>query len=203
MATCPYCKKDLIKEPKKKAICNNCDNEIFVRTKQAIFEKHLVTKEQAFVIDWFKKISHYGFNENHYRDEEKRLNQNFKPNPKDIIWSLLNKLLLNSNSLDEQKMTYWEMARFLFEEGKDPNKMLKESNRCQLKKFQDSGLKIKVRIDCVGSQNNSCEKCQKQNNKIYTIEKALKEMPLPCESCTHDTSKNGFSWCRCMWVAEL
>jgi hypothetical protein len=151
------------------------------------------------------KITKRNFSSKDFEDMKIKLTERFgkEANDNDIIWGLLNQKLIKSHSLHDQKMVHWEMARFLFEEGKNPNKMLKEVSKYQLRKFKDSGLKMKVRIDCAGSKNNSCKECQKLNDKIYTIKKALEDMPLPCKNCTYDTNKNGFSWCRCMWVAEI
>ena len=78
----------------------------------------------------------------------------------------------------------------------------KEYALSTLELFKDAGVK-RVRISSEGSA--SCPACRKQSGKIYTIEDALKEMPIPCKECAFDLHGEHASvgWCRCVYIAEL
>ena len=70
-----------------------------------------------------------------------------------------------------------------------------------LRRYQKGGVK-QVKISAVG---DSCPACQAQNKKIYLIEDALKEMPIPCKDCTFDLHGEHASvgWCRCVYVPVI
>ena len=70
-----------------------------------------------------------------------------------------------------------------------------------LRRYQKSGVK-QVKISAVG---DSCPACRAQNGKVYSMEDALKEMPIPCKNCTFDLHEEHASigWCRCVYIPEI
>lgn len=78
----------------------------------------------------------------------------------------------------------------------------KEYGRSTLERYQNSGVK---RVSISSAGDGSCPACRKQSGKVYLIEDALKEMPIPCKDCTFDFhgvhAKVG--WCRCVYIPEL
>lgn len=73
--------------------------------------------------------------------------------------------------------------------------------RSTLRRYQKSGTK-RVRISLAG---DSCSACREQSGKVYLIEDALKDMPIPCKNCTFDLHGEHASigWCRCVYIVEL
>lgn len=71
-----------------------------------------------------------------------------------------------------------------------------------LRRYQKSGVK-RVKISSAGEA--SCPACREQSGKVYLIEDALKEMPIPCKNCTFDLhgGRTSIGWCRCVYIAEL
>lgn len=45
--------------------------------------------------------------------------------------------------------------------------------------------------------------CHSMDDKKYTLQQALQEMPIPNRGCTNDRNENGFARCQCSWLAEL
>lgn len=204
-SSCPYCNKKLTKVPSRKTKCPFCDLWIYVRTKQNIFSSTLLKESDAMAIDWLKKLEVFGITENDFLKKQEELTKKLKSKAKnsDVVWDLLNQQLLRAQSIHERKIVYLNMARFLYEEGKNPYDFLKEVAKCDLLRFKESGLKIKVKINSCGSQNNSCKECQILDGKVFTIDDALREMPIPNKKCTYDKNKGGFPWCRCLWSVEI
>lgn len=97
-------------------------------------------------------------------------------------------------------MQYYEKAIELSKKGKSPFNKLRLASKMELLNYQKESFIKKVRIL---TAKNSCKNCQKQNNKSYSIQEALKEMPIPCRSCTFDLNQNGKYFCRCTWLADI
>jgi len=200
---CPYCGQRLKAIPLKKSKCGECGKFIYVRTKQDIFPSNSLREDEAFAVDWLKKISYLGITTNDFLEQQRVLTKRFnlKARGTDVIWGLLNQQISIKRDMSSRKIIYFEMARFIYEEGKNPYELLKEASKCELLKYKESGVVSKVKINSCGDL--SCKECQKLNGKTYLVEKALEEMPVPCKDCDNDKNKNGFPWCRCRWVGEL
>ena len=127
-----------------------------------------------------------------------------KPSDTDVLWGILNdhtvelakKGRLDNKAFAGLKMNSRFKALFLHDEGKDPYELLREATKWDLAAKQQNPFIVGVRILAV---KNSCSACQKLNGKTFTIDKALKKMPLPNKNCTHEhNGKRG--WCRCMYL---
>ena len=102
--------------------------------------------------------------------------------------------------------TYYEMANFVKEEGKDNVYLLKPAYEAKLK-FQKEEIKryrkskVYTGVEIVAAThspwNNSCEECMKLNGKIFSIEEALSKNPLPVKNCGHECG------CRCVYVPTI
>jgi len=147
---------------------------------------------------WKENLRRYNITNKQFEKEKKEISKRFKKEASDgdVIWSLFNKLVSNHiNDFAKLSHIYFEMALFMKEEGKNPYDMKCQSTKMQLLDFKQRGVK-KVRwVASHGSR--TCKKCERLNNKIYSIEKALKEIHLPLKDC-----KNLEDGCRCMWVAS-
>lgn len=210
---CPHCKEILKEKPTRKKKCPFCKKDIYIRTSPSTKEKVLVTESEAKKIDvkyektgaknrWISNLQSYGITEKDYDKHESELSKRFgsKASYRDVIWKIFNELLLVKHELQDLKMLYYQMALFLNEEGKDFFKILQQSAIMELKHMQKEGFVKKVKILATP---NSCEACKKLNDKIFTIDEALKTLPIPCNECSYimDNGKKGF--CRCLYNAEI
>jgi len=195
---CPYCNNKLDKIPKRKKKCPHCGNYIYIRNRK------MVTENEAEKIDFIKYLEMYGISEKYYNQTEKKLTKKFgsKPPVRDIKWSICNQLISqNPRNFEAQKMIYYDMALMLDNEGKNSFHLLEQARRAELLEYQSSGLIKKVKILTAG-KDNACSECLKLDGKVFTIEKALKEMPLPNKNCTNKlNSKNSF--CRCSYLSVI
>ena len=57
-------------------------------------------------------------------------------------------------------------------------------------------IKLKVKILVAGG-DGACDNCKIQEGESFTVEEALKRMPLPHQGCTHNYG------CRCVYVSEV
>ncbi|MCG7849472.1 MAG: hypothetical protein MIO93_09885 [ANME-2 cluster archaeon] len=186
-----------------------CGNYIYVRTSPTTSEKVLVTEEGVKKIDWLKKLENYGITEKHFDDQKNKLSTQFGciASNHDVIHTLFNKLILENSDFHTLKMIYFEHALFLYEEGGDCFKNLQLvknlqlARKMELLRYKQSGIgieKVKIR-----SHEESCSFCQALNGKIYSIEEALKIMPIPCKDCTFILYRDKRNFCRCTYAPIL
>jgi len=151
---------------------------------------------------WASNLTMFGITREQIETEKEKLSKNFKKEApcNDVIWSLLNNILAKyiNSDLGKCQMIYFEMALLLDEEGKDPYGMLYQSTKMRLLMLKHPNTK-KVKI----LSPKGCEECAKLDGKIYPIDKALKEMPIPVKNCKHHNNNEGHGWCRCTWVPVI
>jgi hypothetical protein len=153
-------------------------------------------------VDWFNKLEYQGIEQKNFIDMREELTKKFGKNPKsaDIIWGLFNQLVLKANDPASLRMIYYEMALFLYQEGRDFFDVLQDSAKMRLVEYKQSGIIKKVKVTTV---SDSCTECQKLKNQIFTIDEALEKMPIPIRNCTHQMKDGQPGWCRCIYVAEF
>ena len=145
---------------------------------------------------WKKNLERYDIKNKQFEKEKKELSKRFKKeaSDRDVIWSLFNKLILKYvNNFQELSSIYYDMAIFLNEEGKSSYDMKYQSIKMRLLHYKQNDVK-KVRwVASLGER--TCKKCEALDGKIFTIEKALKDIPLLVKNC-----KNLEDGCRCTLV---
>lgn len=129
-----------------------------------------------------------------------------KINP-DKQWKYFNEDIqkfIKENDFYKLGTTYYEMAEFLKDEGKD-NIQLKDLGYKAKLKFQSERLneyknsKVITKIEiiavtnCININNNSCIECLKINGKIFAIKEALSLNLLPVKNCSN------YCGCRCVY----
>ena len=93
--------------------------------------------------------------------------------------------------------TYYEMARFVEEEGKDSAYLRKLGYEMKLKVNEDN-LKRFIQSDVVKgveiiATTDSCEACKKLDGAHFTVVEAKKSRVLPVKTCTY------LLGCRCVY----
>jgi hypothetical protein len=76
--------------------------------------------------------------------------------------------------------------------------ILQEKTINELETFRKSGFS-RVRILC----GPGCESCKSKNNIEYSIDQALKKMPIPNKECTFELYIGHGGWCRCLYQPIL
>ncbi len=99
--------------------------------------------------------------------------------------------------LHKLKMMYFQKALDLFRKDLNFFDELFESKKCELLKFKEFKYNKKVKI----LSSCGCNSCEELNGKVYTIDEALKLMPIPNPGCSHKTNASGKGWCRCCYVS--
>lgn len=153
---------------------------------------------------WLYNLSRFGVSRKIVEEEKTKLSKKFgkEASHNDAIWSIFNKLIINhSNDAQKLAMIYYEMALFLNEEGKNPFDMIYQSNRMKLMTYRKSEFLKNVEI--ISAKKVSCAECNKLNEKIFRIEDAIKEMPLPNKKCTTHLHDGKFCFCRCVWAPHV
>lgn len=199
-ASCPYCKAPLREMPKKKKKCPACGNYIYVRTKQKLFLSTLLREEDAFAADEFEKLKAHGITKKDFINEKSKLSRgkDTEVSSIDVCLGLYNKLLQTAD-LDLAKFLYFEMALFLYNMHRDFFEHLQMSAKTELMVYKQQGIE-KVFISTCGDA--SCPECQKLSGRVYTIDEALREKPIPCKACSHQLHEGKAGWCRCHYMPQ-
>jgi len=207
-ADCPYCNNALGEKPKTKRKCPFCKNVICIRTLPETKEKVLMTEDGAKTFDeekkrksfekkWLRVLENYGITDHDVRRQTEKLSEKWgqPANTVDVIWSLFNQHLIpNETDFQQLKMIYHSMALFLSERNEDFFPLLQESIKMELLAAKQNAWAKKVEI-CADS---CCKTCKKLHGKIFTIDEALQEMPIPVKECLsimNKGNKQGFCFC--------
>jgi hypothetical protein len=215
-AVCPHCKQVPDRTPKRKKKCPYCGKYIYVRRlPDGDHPKVLVSQEGAKQIDkeWetiqsrkkrLRRLTELGMSDADFQRHKKTLGGRFgqKPSDGDVIWSLFQQAAnraMKSGELQQLKMLYFEMALFLYHEGRDFFRTLQESAKMELMRYKHMDFVKDVQIHTSGG----CDACQKLEGQMFGIEEALRTMPVRCRECTFDFAGTGQpGWCRC-WYAPV
>jgi len=185
---CPYCENVLEKQLKRKKKCPHCEKYIFVR------DHIMVTEEYAEIIDSLKMFE---FSVQQYLESKKELGERFGHEPKcrDVIWHICNgEIIKNRNDNGILGTLYHNMAILLDSEGKDAFQMLRQSAKARLQSYKQMGteiLDILVGDDCPG--------CKLLEGKVYKIDEALDQMPIPHKNCTNVRHNKRGGFCTCQY----
>lgn len=203
---CPYCSNALKKIPAKKTKCPHCGKYIFVRTKPNKV-RVTVTEEQAAAIDNDLLVRESTNNQNlngekEFYEEKKILQARFgkEPSVSDIKWGLLNKRAneaMKKSDFSALSGIYSQMAFQKHEEGKNCQNEQQQAQKMYLMTLRQSDVISRVEI----LSKDGCEECKKMNGKVFTIDEAIKESPLPILTCTNKINKDApHGWCRCIYL---
>jgi hypothetical protein len=199
---CPYCGADLARPPKRAAACPHCRRRIHVRTTQTLFPSHLVTEEQALAADWFAHLrANYGLTEEEYGAKYDELTYVFgePAPPADVIMSLLDALAVRETG--RLPTVCRDQARFVAERGADPRPWLRESMRLELElEYRPSRVVGGVRV---AASRACCDECLEQDGDEYTIDEALRVMPLPYDGCSREVHDGPYPLCICFYQSVL
>jgi hypothetical protein len=168
-------------------------------------------RRKASAVEFKKGLedSNLGLTEEKYLKAKEDLTQRFGSTPSegDIIWGLSNQLLgeaMKEGDWHRIKMIYFEQALFLHQSGKDCFRLLQESKKCELREYQQRGKDVVKKVEVLTAIDKSCPDCQKLVGKIFTIEEALKEMPIPAKDCSYKINPEApTGWCRCCYVPVI
>ena len=196
---CPNCHARLEKVPKGKAKCPHCGKPIYVRGGKLFTEYDVNTQ------DWLARLGCVSVTQKDFdRTREARAKKfGFQPSVNDVVWGILNKIVIAAKDLPPAKcferceQAHRVMAQLVASEGKNPNPYIADALRDSLTRMELEGVK-KVMVFCGGYQTDgtfssaTCDACKALHRKVFPIEKALAELPVP----TVCTSEFG---CRCRY----
>jgi hypothetical protein len=190
--TCPYCGYNLDVIPKRKKKCPKCDKDIFIS------QGKLYTKEEKEIRDWLSREQGLGITRKMFNEEREKLSEQFGSiaSINDTAWRILNIINTPSKSYQDRKFIYMAMEHILSIENKDTKSMRVEVNRMELLHIKDEGFK-KVKICTYGGLIDDfvCDECERLSKMVFTIDEALKTMPIP-NRCKNER-------CRCSYDAFL
>ena len=175
---CPYCGVIQGPPPKRRKKCRDCGETIFIRTDRMERKRYLVTAAQSAELEKVR------------RDQEwKDLSQTIQEAMQEG----------NSGSLQG---AYQQQARILFNEGRPHRHISIEARRAELIRFGESGIRSAKVLSV--QDERACEYCASLDGKVYSVEDALEQMPIPGPHCTDGGDENPHGGrCRCVYIAVI
>jgi len=127
--------------------------------------------------------------------ERERANLGTAYSDADAIWSLMNSLATRFiGQSDHQRLAslYRYMGTFSLDEGRDSFGVFQDSSRERLRAATLEGS-THAEVSAIRDMS-ACEACVALDGARFTIEDALKRLPIPHRNCS-----SGYGFCRCMW----
>lgn len=186
---CPYCNFELKKYPARKTKCPSCGQDIFVKRRPSEEIKKMVRADEVPTIEneWraytIEKESEYFLQQYQISKEEfarryDLLRQKFGGAPQltDIEWMILNERLAVAKTYNERGSVYNSMASVMLKRNQDPFQIVQHAFQCELYRMKEAGVR-EVILSC-------SEDCPvKIENKVYSIDEAIRQMPVPTNQC--------------------
>lgn len=198
---CPYCHRQLLKEPKKKAICKECEKSFRVVTRPSDKQKVTATEEECQAFQFYVNLANLYSKEGGFKKdfgiEKERLKKQFgkDPSEQDVLWGLANHLVIEKAKKEDfggLSGLYLNMALYLHQIGKPCFALKQQSEKMVLMSYK--GVYGKVQI----MANSCCGICKKEEGKIFSLDEALKKLPIPVKNCTNKINEKApDGWCVC------
>lgn len=194
---CPYCRELLPACPRRAQRCEKCSNTFHVRSTQTLFPSTILTVDQMLIVDAVGDLANHGVTEAVAKQMIQRLaaTNSRQPTGSEVVWSLFRTVSDGVADLSERQALHLCAARLLIREGRDPYGELAAAMRCRLQSWRESGVVKQVYVMASG---DPCVECLRQVGKKFTIDEALRELPVPCRACTTKIDpRNQHGWCKC------
>ena len=123
------------------------------------------------------------------------------PSAGDIAWGFLQReeLAAAKRSLEELSQIKRQSAMFLAYEGRESRDVLRASYRHKCEAWKHSSDVVRVQV--IGAPTDECAAADEINGQVFSIDDAVRNPPIPCESCTRaprgNMPANGPPWCVC------
>ena len=178
-SACPYCGVVQGPPPQRRKKCRECGETIYIWTDREARRKHLLTKDQR-----------------QQREQDRR----------DRQWEELSQTIQTAMQMRDWgslQGAYQQQAYLLFHEGRPHRHVAIEAARAQLMRmYEDAGIRS-VRVSS-SQDERVCEYCDALEGKVFDIENALEQFPIPGPSCTDGSDKNPHGGrCRCVYIAVI
>jgi hypothetical protein len=203
---CPHCGIEFGMAPKRASDCRACGGAFVVRKHgEVLFGRSVLTKREALVLASFQYPQQLGVTPEDFR-QALATREPGPSRPADALWTLWQAALGTRPEL--APWHYLQMAIFVNAEGRNPAYLLEARQRAELSRWRRyskrTGLKVRVEILSLG---NACEACRRMNGRVYDLDDAFAEMPLPCKDCTCPSAVGRPSGpcpiCQCTYLIDI
>ena len=178
-SACPHCGAVQDPPPQRRKKCRDCKGTIHIWTDREARRKYLLTEDQR-----------------QQRERERRNRQ----------WVELSQIIqtaMQTRDWGSLEGAYRQQAAILFSEGRPHRHVAIEAARAQLMRmYEDAGIRS-VRVSS-SQDERVCEYCTALEGKVFDIENALEQLPIPGPHCTDGSDQNPHGGrCRCVYIAVI
>ena len=175
---CPYCGIPQDPPPQRRRKCRDCGETIHTWTDQEKRIRYFLTAEEAVAREAAQRAALLAEAEQAVRDAERA---------GDLQWS---------------QQAYIQLSYMQFGSSAPHRDAAMNARRAQLEHLRRLSIRS-VEVQTAGDER-TCEDCANLDGKVFSINRALSEMPLPGRTCTDGTDKNPYGGrCRCVYLAVI
>ena len=200
---CPYCGVIQDPPPTRRRKCRDCGETIHTRTDRKKRRKYLLTADQAKQRD--REEAERKAAEQVEAERRKKQAEREARRQRDIQWKELSKIAqkaMRARDWHTLSDVYRQQAYILFAEGRPHHDVAVEAQRFNLMHLHDLGIPA-VRV-MTSRDGRVCDYCAPLDGKVFSVEEALEQMPLPSSSCVDGSHENAHGGrCRCVYRAMI
>lgn len=213
---CPYCAEALPRRPKRQSTCRKCSEQFRVHSGV------VVTDHEASLLGGLRCLA--DLSASHLfrlltgRDWVTRTTP--LGNPPEWVLAVLEAVstgrgrgLTHSQQVcadalnrlvHEDPELALGLGHAAWEMGLDYRPIMRRAFRIQLDAYAESSVVRGVKVLPAPHSCRACL-CLTSHDRIWSLDDALREEPLPCRDCTSGAAEkgSGLGWCRCAYIAVL
>lgn len=208
---CPYCGSIFPKPTKRKTRCEDCRGDVYVRTKQLLFNSDLLTEQDMMVADFFKTLAEYGATEDDYFKASQDMRARFgaAASSYDAVWALSNRLIAEKartstspgDAISSAKLITLSQAWYQYRRGHNPAPYLNRVRNYELQEIRNTARLFPEGILVKVSVNGCCDTCGSLfGGKTYDLKDLFENPVLPVPGCTKNLEKRNYSYCTCIYT---
>lgn len=206
---CPHCNINIRKDILKKFICENCKNDVYVKTVNDISyfltktqntEVSNIKKIETFKNKYFNSLVTYGYEEEQLNSDYEKQNINTIDQLKEFIWCAYNKLISQCHdNLQLKSEIYFSMSFYSIREREGENlyELQKKGFDLKLKYAEETSSNLINNLVVISASPDNLV-CFQDDKKTLPLQDLIKNPILPHKNTG---SKYG---CRCFYnfIAE-
>lgn len=202
---CPFCGSPFGRVVKRASRCKGCGETVARNGRSPILATRLATVAISEALGEFESINlseqaRSWLNASLLRCLLESARAGRDPKVLDAAFALsLRVQFENGLTQDRLSLLGFGFARAIWICGGNPRPIQRTMQRVRLESLRQSGLVQSVEVLPAG---DPCERCKGLVGRVWTIDAALAENPLPCRDCCN-INQNGFGWCRCEYQERL
>ncbi len=206
---CPICKQSLDRHSRNRFKCPHCRNWIYFLGDNPVTREDHERLAEKYYQDRYKEtlrgtmveeLAKIGLAEEKLKGREQELlaKMGVQPQKISVILSLFSETIVKVKDPNEKWERYLSLANILHKGGEDSFHVLQVAQKNKLAALKKEGYR---NVSILAGR--MCEACRKLDEKVLSIEEALKTTPIPIRDCQNRSEDEKCSFCNCEYLGKV